>query len=212
MHDPVAMEAIAARVGHKALHGPGLLLGLPAEQVASREQSAASSRDHYGEAAVGGVEQEARAEEQARALVVEQWRTRNALLAAELAAGRGVFVSMRDVLDEVPDRLAAQVGRTRGEALSYFSALADQQDAEERARLRRALRREGVPGMVAEAMVDGDDLGGEGLAADVSAPLPEDLERDRELLERGRARRARRQEIGQVVRGTLRAREMRRGY
>jgi hypothetical protein len=40
MHDSVAMEAIAARVAHKALHGVGLLLGRPAEQVASREQSA----------------------------------------------------------------------------------------------------------------------------------------------------------------------------
>jgi hypothetical protein len=35
--DAVAMEAVAARIGDKALHGPGLLLGRPAEQVPGRE-------------------------------------------------------------------------------------------------------------------------------------------------------------------------------
>jgi hypothetical protein len=33
----VAMKAVTARVGHKALHSPGLLLGGPTEQVASGE-------------------------------------------------------------------------------------------------------------------------------------------------------------------------------
>ena len=41
MHDAVAMEAVAARVGDNALHGSGLLLGGPAEEVASGEPSAA---------------------------------------------------------------------------------------------------------------------------------------------------------------------------
>jgi hypothetical protein len=35
--DAVAMKAVAARVGDKALHGPGLLLGGPGEQVAGGE-------------------------------------------------------------------------------------------------------------------------------------------------------------------------------
>jgi hypothetical protein len=57
MHDAVAMEAVAARVGHKALHRPGLFLGGPAEEVASGEPNAARPRDQHGKAAVGGVEQ-----------------------------------------------------------------------------------------------------------------------------------------------------------
>ena len=35
-------EAVATRVGHKAPHGPGLLLGGPAEQVPGGEPSPAS--------------------------------------------------------------------------------------------------------------------------------------------------------------------------
>jgi hypothetical protein len=57
MHDAVAMEAVAARVGDKALHGPGSFLGGPAEEVGSGEPSAACSRDHDGKAIVSGVEQ-----------------------------------------------------------------------------------------------------------------------------------------------------------
>lgn len=46
--DTVAMEAVVARVGDKALHGPGLLLGDPAEQVAGGEPAAALLRDRDG--------------------------------------------------------------------------------------------------------------------------------------------------------------------
>src|SRR5918995_5160683 len=59
MDDPVAMEAVAARVGYKAPHGPGLLLAGPAEQVASGEALPAPPRDGDREAAVGGVKQRA---------------------------------------------------------------------------------------------------------------------------------------------------------
>jgi hypothetical protein len=57
--DAVAVEAVAARVGHKVLHGPGLLHDCPAEQVAGGEPGPAPPRDGDGEAAVGGVEQRA---------------------------------------------------------------------------------------------------------------------------------------------------------
>src|SRR5829696_2045173 len=55
--DAVAVKAVAARVGHIALHGPGLLLGGPAEQVAGGEPGPTPARDRDGKAAVGGVEQ-----------------------------------------------------------------------------------------------------------------------------------------------------------
>jgi hypothetical protein len=42
MHHAVAMEAVAARVGHNARHGPGLLLDGPAEPVPGGEPSPAS--------------------------------------------------------------------------------------------------------------------------------------------------------------------------
>jgi hypothetical protein len=61
MDDTVAKEAVAARVGDKALHGPGLLLGGAAEQVAGGEPRPAPPRDGDREAAVGGVEQVAEA-------------------------------------------------------------------------------------------------------------------------------------------------------
>src|SRR5215211_6071097 len=51
------MEAVAARVGHIALHDPGFLLGGPAEQVAGGEPGPTPPRDRHREAAVGGVEQ-----------------------------------------------------------------------------------------------------------------------------------------------------------
>src|SRR5215213_2319368 len=57
MDDAVAVEAVAAGVGDKALHGPGLLLSGPTEQVARGEPGPAPPRDGDGKAAIGGVEQ-----------------------------------------------------------------------------------------------------------------------------------------------------------
>lgn len=57
MHDPVAMEAVAACIGHKALYGPSLLRYRPAEQIVGSEPGTASTRDHDREATVGGVDE-----------------------------------------------------------------------------------------------------------------------------------------------------------
>src|SRR5215207_10456848 len=55
VNDAVAVEAVAARVGDKALYGLGLLLGGPAELVAGGEPDPTCPRDCHREAGVGGI-------------------------------------------------------------------------------------------------------------------------------------------------------------
>lgn len=145
---------------------------------------------------------EAQAEERARAVWGQELAARSAVLAAEMAAERGVYVSMRAVLSDAPDRLAEKIGRTRQEALAYHSALMDKQDAEARVRLRRALRRE-WPAALVEAALDGDDLDGEGFAADTSAPGPKEVAEREELHERALQRRIRRREIQGIAKAVV---------
>lgn len=111
--------------------------------------------------------------------MAQDWATRNAIAAGELAAERGEYFTPREVMQGL-------AGRTKGEAIAWYSAVADRQDAEQRARLRRMGYR--------------DDLSiSEDFSADTSAPHPDDVARDAETLARGRAARARRREIAKVA-------------
>jgi hypothetical protein len=79
--------------------------------------------------------------------------------------------------------------------ISYASAQMDLEDA----RLRAQLRRE-FPGWTDAAI-------SEAMSADVSAPHPDDVERDAELLARGRELRAADRRMKRITRGTVLARE-----
>jgi hypothetical protein len=119
-------------------------------------------------------QRDAQAEQAVQAVRAQEWRTRNALLAAELAA-----------------------------ALAYFSAQADLQHVRERARWRKVLRREGEPAALVEAAMDGDDLDGEGFAVDTSAREPGEVAEREAMAERSLERRIRRAEICKIAKGTV---------
>lgn len=124
-------------------------------------------------------EREALRAEAVKEVMAQDWATRNAIAAGELAAERGEYFTPREVMSGL-------AGRTKEEAIAWHSALMDRQDAEQRARLRRMGYRD-------ELTISED------WAADTSAPHPDDLARDAETLARGRARRARRREVQKIA-------------
>jgi predicted transcriptional regulator len=124
-------------------------------------------------------EREALRAEAVKEVMAQDWATRNAIAAGELAAERGEYFTPREVMSGL-------AGRTKEEAIAWHSALMDRQDAEQRARLRRMGYRD-------ELTISED------WAADTSAPHPDDLARDAETLAR----------VGRVVPGGGRSRRSR---
>lgn len=108
-------------------------------------------------------EQQAAAEERERAARQEQFQTHAITAAMDAAVLRGEAVS----ISETWRTGGANVGRTRGEALAYFSAVQDLEDARLRRRAQQEIDQVGVSTFY------------ESWSADTSAPTEADQEATR---------------------------------
>jgi outer membrane receptor for Fe3+-dicitrate len=146
-------------------------------------------------------ERQERQQERERAAQLEQIQERNLMLAMDQAVQRGELVSVSETMRT----RGANIGRTRTEALAYYSAVQDRDDAVARVRARREMQRLGVDEVAYSEMYSGD------ISAPSAAEQAE-VAAERAKLDRRYASRARDQHIGAVARGVaegvlIRARE-----
>lgn len=140
-------------------------------------------------------EAEGRAQARRRAERAAADEENRIVLSIEMARERGELVDVRQAIAD------GGVGRTVSEALSYYSALGDIEDARLAGQARRA-----------QARLN-EELYGEGATwVDTSAPHPDEVAADVALLERGRAVRARKREISKIAAAEVKVDKMRRGW
>ena len=161
--------------------------GVAAERMSPRLRAEVDRAD-------AAYERESAQQEVIRAARAEVFHERS------VAASIGAALEAGEVFS-VPEAIrAGGRGRTRGEALAFFSAVQDHEDARAAAVARREMRRLGVDEVTYCAE----------RSADTSAPSAAEVAADEALLERGRARAAHRREVAKIVSGHLRVAEMRR--